>query len=82
MAIHDAVALANWISTLKSTSVRDLETIFKEYRAERYPLAKDAFELSQKFRNIGGKVHLLVCRKERCEERTQRNIVISLISVL
>ncbi|KAF9311539.1 hypothetical protein BG003_007305 [Podila horticola] len=63
-AIHDAVALANWISTLKSTSVCDLETIFQEYRAERYPLAKDAFELSQKFRNIGGKVYSLVCRKD------------------
>ncbi|KAG0022378.1 hypothetical protein BGZ81_008550 [Podila clonocystis] len=56
MAIHDAVAVASWISTLKSTSLSDLETIFNDYRAERYPLAKDAFKLSQKFRNIGGKM--------------------------
>ncbi|KAF8926152.1 hypothetical protein BGZ52_005991, partial [Haplosporangium bisporale] len=54
-AIHDAVALANWISTLKSTSVRELDIIFKEYQQERYPLAKDAFEMSQQFKKIGGK---------------------------
>ncbi|KAF9411468.1 hypothetical protein BGZ94_001345 [Podila epigama] len=42
-AIHDAVALANWISTLRSSSVPDLERVFKEYRSERYPVVKDAF---------------------------------------
>ncbi|KAF9372428.1 hypothetical protein CPB97_001270 [Podila verticillata] len=53
-AIQDAVALANWISTLQSPTPSDLETIFKEYRAERYPIAKEAFSTSQMFKNIGG----------------------------
>lgn len=55
-AIQDAVALANWISTLQSPTQADLETIFKEYRAERYPIAKAAFSTSQMFKNIGGTV--------------------------
>lgn len=55
-AIQDAVALANWISTLQSPTPSDLETIFKEYRAERYPIAKEAFSTSQMFKNIGGTV--------------------------
>ncbi|KAG0349977.1 hypothetical protein BG005_010496 [Podila minutissima] len=54
MAMHDAVALANWISTLRLPSVSDLEDVFKEYRAERHPVAKEAFERSQLFtKNLG-----------------------------
>ncbi|KAG0092244.1 hypothetical protein BGZ93_008407 [Podila epicladia] len=54
-AMHDAVALANWICSLKSKGVPELETIFKEYKAERYPIAKESFAYSQQMRNIGGK---------------------------
>ncbi|KAF9386070.1 hypothetical protein CPB97_004156 [Podila verticillata] len=46
-SMQDAVALANWINVLPSYSLKDLETIFKEYRAERLPVAKQTFETSQ-----------------------------------
>lgn len=53
-AIHDAVTLANWLSTLRSANEKQVENAFKEYRAERYPIAKAAFEKSQLFtRNLG-----------------------------
>ncbi|KAG0340947.1 hypothetical protein BG000_010674 [Podila horticola] len=46
-SMQDAVALANWINVLPSHSLQDLENIFKEYRAERLPVAKQTFETSQ-----------------------------------
>jgi 2-polyprenyl-6-methoxyphenol hydroxylase-like FAD-dependent oxidoreductase len=53
-AIHDAVALANWLSTLRLATGKDITNVFKEYRAERYPVAKAAFQSSQLFiRNLG-----------------------------
>ncbi|KAF9309234.1 hypothetical protein BG003_010008 [Podila horticola] len=53
-AIHDAVTLANWLSTLRSAPVEDIEKVFAEYRSERYPVAKEAFVSSQMFaRNLG-----------------------------
>ncbi|KAG0351205.1 hypothetical protein BG005_009321 [Podila minutissima] len=53
-AIHDAVTLANWISTLRYATEKDVEKVFKEYRAERYPVAMQAFESSQMFiQNLG-----------------------------
>ncbi|KAF9004134.1 hypothetical protein BGZ52_009220, partial [Haplosporangium bisporale] len=54
-AMHDAIALANWICTLESKEQPDIEAIFKEYKAERYPVAKEAFDLSRQMRNLGGK---------------------------
>ncbi|KAF9302503.1 hypothetical protein BGZ74_005264, partial [Mortierella antarctica] len=51
-AIHDAVTLANWIITLKSKSLPEVEKIFKEYYAERYPVAKAAFKTSQLFSKL------------------------------
>ncbi|KAF9414434.1 hypothetical protein BGZ94_000397 [Podila epigama] len=45
-AIHDAVALANWLSTLQSSSVYELKKVFKEYQSERLPVVKKAFETS------------------------------------
>ncbi|KAF9899082.1 hypothetical protein BX616_003293 [Lobosporangium transversale] len=42
-AIQDAVALANWISVLDLTAVDEITKAFKEYKAERYPVAKTAF---------------------------------------
>lgn len=45
--MHDAVAIANWLNTVRSPSVTDLNIVFKEYKAERYPIAKEAFDSSQ-----------------------------------
>ncbi|KAG0040421.1 hypothetical protein BGZ82_002844 [Podila clonocystis] len=53
-AIHDAVTLANWLSTLQSAGAEEVRKVFKEYHAERYPLVKDAFVSSQMFtKNLG-----------------------------
>ncbi|KAG0330505.1 hypothetical protein BG004_002099, partial [Podila humilis] len=54
-AMHDAVTLANWLTTLRCPDVKELETVFEEYRKERYPVAKAAFENSQFFRLNFGK---------------------------
>ncbi|KAF9915372.1 hypothetical protein BX616_006304, partial [Lobosporangium transversale] len=43
-AMQDAVALANWISVLDSTAVEEMTEAFREYKAERYPVAIKAFE--------------------------------------
>ncbi|KAG0340463.1 hypothetical protein BG004_006397 [Podila humilis] len=54
IAMHDAVTLANWLTTLRCPDVKELETVFEEYRKERYPVAMAAFKSSQFFRlNIG-----------------------------
>ncbi|KAF9901068.1 hypothetical protein BX616_002389 [Lobosporangium transversale] len=42
-AMQDAVALANWISVLDSTAIDEMTKAFKEYKAERYPVAKASF---------------------------------------
>ncbi|KAF9212225.1 hypothetical protein BGZ59_007071 [Podila verticillata] len=55
MAMHDAVTLANWISTLKFAEVKDMEEVFKEYRAERRPVALEAYHSSQMFTKTVGK---------------------------
>ncbi|KAG0029854.1 hypothetical protein BGZ81_003344 [Podila clonocystis] len=53
-AIHDAVTLANWLSTLRLAGDEEVGKVFKEYRTERYPVAKANFETSQLFiRNMG-----------------------------
>ncbi|KAG0019609.1 hypothetical protein BGZ81_009674 [Podila clonocystis] len=56
-AIEDATALANWIATLESRSVGDLDLIFKEYHAERHPVAKKTYARSQALATILGKGH-------------------------
>ncbi|KAG0342758.1 hypothetical protein BG000_001618 [Podila horticola] len=53
-AMFDAVTVANWISTLESSSVSDLDVIFKEYHAERHPVAQAAYSRSKMFAyNLG-----------------------------
>ncbi|KAF9381251.1 hypothetical protein CPB97_007867 [Podila verticillata] len=59
-AIHDAVALANWLSTLQLADDKVTEKVFQEYRTERYPIAKAAFETSQMFTHNLGKNMLAV----------------------
>lgn len=56
VAMHDAVTLANWISTLQMPAISDLEHVFNEYRAERYPIAKEALKRSQFFTKAIGRV--------------------------
>ncbi|KAG0345715.1 hypothetical protein BG005_001189 [Podila minutissima] len=62
-AIHDGVALANWISTLHKPELADIEAIFAEYQAERLPVAKDAVAASKLFKNMGGKTILPALRR-------------------
>ncbi|KAF9389020.1 hypothetical protein CPC16_006107 [Podila verticillata] len=54
-AMHDAVALANWISTLQRPKLAEIEKIFAEYQAERLPAAKDAASRTLLFKRMGGK---------------------------
>ncbi|KAG0345459.1 hypothetical protein BG004_003696 [Podila humilis] len=54
-AMHDAVTLANWLTTLRCPDVKELETAFEEYRKERYPVAKAAYESSRFLRLNYGK---------------------------
>ncbi|KFH70609.1 hypothetical protein MVEG_03459 [Podila verticillata NRRL 6337] len=59
-AIHDAVALANWLSTLQLADDKVTEKMFKEYYTERYPIAKAAFKTGQMFTHNLGKNMLAV----------------------
>ncbi|KAF8979485.1 hypothetical protein BGZ52_004855, partial [Haplosporangium bisporale] len=54
-AIHDAVALANWIATLHKPKLEDIEAIFAEYQAERLPIAREAVATTKFFKSMGGK---------------------------
>lgn len=62
-AIQDAVALANWISSLESSSLTELETIFKEYRDERHPALQQAFATAQVFKSLGENVMYQIIQK-------------------
>ncbi|KAF9411467.1 hypothetical protein BGZ94_001344 [Podila epigama] len=66
-AIHDAVTLANWINTLRSPNVEELEQIFQEYYDERHKVAKEAFDTSQMFTKTLGK-HDVACDPSIHEE--------------
>ncbi|KAG9071542.1 hypothetical protein KI688_005754 [Linnemannia hyalina] len=62
-AFHDAVALANLLYAMPTTTSQDITQIFIEYHAERHPAAKESFENSQLFskimdRGIGGAIAL------------------------
>ncbi|KAF9414848.1 hypothetical protein BGZ94_000268 [Podila epigama] len=54
-AIHDAVALSNWICAIRSTSLPALAEAFEEYQAERRPIAVEALRMSQILCTLGGK---------------------------
>ncbi|KAG0342027.1 hypothetical protein BG000_007220 [Podila horticola] len=54
-AIHDAIALSNWINTLETKELPEIKQIFTEYYKERYPVVKDNFERSQIFSKLTGK---------------------------
>ncbi|KAG0099493.1 hypothetical protein BGZ93_007369 [Podila epicladia] len=55
-AMHDAVALANWISTLQKPKLADIEAVFAEYQTERLPAAQEAAATTQLFKRMGGQV--------------------------
>lgn len=61
-AIHDAVALANWISTLHIAKLADIDFIFAEYQAERLPVAKEAIKTIRLFKSSRGKVNSDNCQ--------------------
>ncbi|KAI1317683.1 hypothetical protein EDD11_007989 [Mortierella claussenii] len=55
LAMQDAVALANWISVLDSTtSTEDIEKVFQEYKDERYPAAASSFASGQALTKVSG----------------------------
>ncbi|KAF9277910.1 hypothetical protein BGZ68_008912 [Mortierella alpina] len=67
LAFHDAIALANWINTLSSTSAEAIEMVFKEYKTERIRYAKEAqvqgsMMASVSARNLKAKVMRLLIK--------------------
>ncbi|KAF9095780.1 hypothetical protein BGX29_008877 [Mortierella sp. GBA35] len=46
-AMHDAIALANLLYAVPSTSSEDVTKIFEEYQTERYPAVLESFKYSQ-----------------------------------
>ncbi|KAF9393813.1 hypothetical protein CPC16_001065 [Podila verticillata] len=54
-AMHDAVALANWICVLRPKNPADINVAFEEYYKERFPIAKDTFSNSQMYSKLAGK---------------------------
>lgn len=54
--MHDAVALANWISTLQKPKLADVEAVFAEYQTERLPAVQEAAATTRLFKRMGGQV--------------------------
>ncbi|KAG0068341.1 hypothetical protein BGZ92_004906 [Podila epicladia] len=62
-AMHDAVALANWICALHPKKLTDIDLTFKEYYKERFPIAREAFEYSQMMSQLVGKdLHAIIVK--------------------
>ncbi|KAF9184020.1 hypothetical protein BGZ51_003636 [Haplosporangium sp. Z 767] len=53
-AMQDAVVLANWINTLISKDLNDIEKIFKEYKTERFAATKATYHNGQTMAKIVG----------------------------
>ncbi|KAG0326278.1 hypothetical protein BG000_001480 [Podila horticola] len=73
-AIHDAVALANWICALEPKKMEGIE--------KRYPNAKEAFKTSQMFRNVVGKnmtARLLRAMTKRVPAWAWRRLMIMMV---
>lgn len=65
--MQDAMTLANLIYAMPSLSPSEIQTVFSEYRTERYPAAVEAFNASQTLsmltgKNFGSKVALFVAQ--------------------
>ncbi|KAF9139862.1 hypothetical protein BG015_001878 [Linnemannia schmuckeri] len=66
-AMQDAMTLANLFYAMPSNTLPEIQTVFSEYRAERYPAAVEAFNASQTLsmltgKNFGSKVALFVAQ--------------------
>ncbi|KAG0199465.1 hypothetical protein BGX33_011622 [Mortierella sp. NVP41] len=46
-AIHDAIALANLLYAMPTTSSKDVAKVFEEYQTERYPAVMESYNNSQ-----------------------------------
>ncbi|KAG0362914.1 hypothetical protein BGX24_005037, partial [Mortierella sp. AD032] len=58
-AVHDAVTIANWIHALPPNPTKqDIENYFEEYKKERLPKAKEAYDSSRMFKTISSKSYL------------------------
>lgn len=60
--MQDAVALANWLGVLNSSTIEAAEQVFEEYKAERYPVAKAAYNNGRGMSKVTARVlslHLL-----------------------
>ncbi|KAF9905024.1 hypothetical protein EC991_002087 [Linnemannia zychae] len=51
-AIHDAIALANLLYALPSSSSQEVSEIFEQYRAERHFYVTNAFKFAQMFKKV------------------------------
>ncbi|KAF9277909.1 hypothetical protein BGZ68_008911 [Mortierella alpina] len=64
-AMHDALCLANWINILPGSPTKEeTERVFKEYKAERLPVAQENFRASQFFSKLNAKVLVWTCLKK------------------
>ncbi|KAF9905005.1 hypothetical protein EC991_002068 [Linnemannia zychae] len=58
-AVHDAITIANWIHALPPNPTKqEIESYFEEYKKERLPKAKVAFDSSRMFKSISSKNYL------------------------
>jgi hypothetical protein len=55
--MQDAVALANWISVLNSTTIEDAEKAFEEYKAERFPVLQVVFNNARGLSKVTARVN-------------------------
>ncbi|KAG0253777.1 hypothetical protein BG011_006157 [Mortierella polycephala] len=51
-AMNDAVVLANYINTLETNDIMEIERILKEYKDDRYEAGKDAVKVSSNMMRI------------------------------
>ncbi|KAG0362972.1 hypothetical protein BGX24_005019 [Mortierella sp. AD032] len=51
-AIHDAIALANFLYALPSKTTSQINTVFQEYQQERYPAVMESYNNSQTMSKI------------------------------
>ncbi|KAG0379261.1 hypothetical protein BGX24_001084 [Mortierella sp. AD032] len=51
-AMHDAIALANLIYAMPTTTTKDVTEVFEEYKAERYPAVMESYNNSKQLRKL------------------------------
>ncbi|KAF9933389.1 hypothetical protein FBU30_005598 [Linnemannia zychae] len=53
-AIHDAIALANLLYAMPTTTDKDIAAVFKDYRTERFPAVMESYNYSHRNSKISG----------------------------